>query len=262
MKKTIALILCLVMAFACLIPAGASYLQNTDLDHYKYMNVYKDGKDTYVKPDQPITRGELANVIFNLLNSNTKNVHIQNFTNFSDLSEDHEYFKQINFLVYRGFMNGYPDGTFRPDGVLTRAELAEVVVRTQKFVRNISTVKAPDIDGHWAMGAINTMVIRGFMKGYPDGTFGPDRILTRAEVAATMNRVYNRELDSSSILQNTRLINSITNQIVTPYDFKQIFPDLPEDHWAYDAMMEACVSHRIYWDDVGKREIWIQELYD
>ena len=159
-------------------------------------------------------------------------------------------------------MNGYPDGTFRPDGYLTRAELAEVVVRTQKFVKNTTVVKAPDIEGHWAMGSINTMIIRGFMKGYPDGTFKPDNILTRAEVAATMNRVYNRELDSSSILQNTRLINSITNQVYTPYVFNQVFPDLPKDHWAYDAMMEACISHRIYWDEVGKREIWIQELYD
>ena len=262
MKKKITLFLCLVMVFAMAVPSMAAFSVNTDVDHYRYMNVYKENGETYVKPDQPITRAELANVIYNLLNSNIKNVAVVSPIQYTDLTSDNEYYKQITFLSYKGYMQGYPDGTFQPDGLLTRAEFAEVIVRSQRLARNENALRAPDIDGHWAKGAINAMMGKDYMTGYPDGEFKPENTITRAEVAATMNRIYNRELDTTTVINNMRLIDAITNQIVTPYLFNQIFPDLPKEHWAYDDMMEACVSHRIYWDNVGAREIWIKELIE
>jgi len=262
MKRKIAFLLCLIMMVVMAVPAMAVNTKNTDLDHYKYMNVYSIDGEKYVKPDQPITRAEAAFAVFNLLNNNKKNVPPSGAPEFSDVPADHPYHKQITFLAHREFLTGYPDGTFQPDGYLTRAEFAEIIVRSQKLVRKENVMLAPDIGGHWAMGSINSCITRKYMNGYPDGTFQPDGTITRAEVAATMNRIYNRELDTETPIRNVTLIDNITKQYVKPYDFYQVFEDLPEDHWAYDDMMEACVSHRIFWDDIGMREIWIRELVD
>lgn len=80
-----------------------------------------------------------------------------------------------------GAIRGYPDGTVRPDGNVTRAELAAMVTRFLKLGEKPASM--PDAAGHWASGWVGALVEKGVLKGYPDGTFRPDTPVTRAEAA-------------------------------------------------------------------------------
>lgn len=96
---------------------------------------------------------------------------------------------------------GYPDGLMRPDQVITRAELAAVVVRTlrtaglKQITPDMYLMPYPDGINHWARDDIAVATALGYFVGYPDGTFRPDRPATRAEAAMVLWRVW-RDLGS------------------------------------------------------------------
>lgn len=79
------------------------------------------------------------------------------------------------------FIDGYPDGTFRPERTMSRAEFATIFARIAKLEKEPS--RAGDVEDHWAKDAIGAMEKRGWMTGYLDGAFRPDRAMTRAEMA-------------------------------------------------------------------------------
>ncbi len=261
MKKRLALVLCAAMLISLFIPSIASAATYNLVEHQKYMNVYKiDASKRLAAPDQAITRGELANVLYNLYNGNTKNFNPATAPSFSDVPSDYEYYKQITFLASKEYLQGFTDGTFRPEKSLTRAEFAQVLTRFKKLTANSPILKAPDIEGHWAQNPINAVMLRGYMKGYPDGQFKPENTLTRAEVAATINRNYTRVPNVSKRLANVHLVTDIRNGLISVYNFTEVFPDLPLKHWAYADMMEACISHVMIYDDVSKCEVWLKEI--
>lgn len=265
MKKKFAFVVCLAlivtMGMNLYTASSASGLEGQSIfEHYKYMNVYDDGT---VRPDQGITRGELANAVFNLLDADDKKVFIMTGTPFKDVPTNYIYAKQIAYLTSKGHFTGYEDGTFRPEETLTRAEFAMIIKRFKRLIELTNIVKALDIEGHWAAGAIKAVIVKGYMKGYTDGTFGPDNDLTRAEVATTLNRIFERKPDFKSVLKNnpnstTDVIDLVKQGIINPVDITQKFSDLPMKHWAFGDMMEACISHRSIWDRLDDREIWIK----
>ena len=94
----------------------------------------------------------------------------------------------IERLVARQVINGYPDGTFRPERPVTRAEFAKMV--TSAFsIDEGKNVNFKDIDGHWARSAILKLAGAGIVDGYPDGTFKPDAHINRAEAVSMLVRV-------------------------------------------------------------------------
>ncbi|MCX5973477.1 MAG: S-layer homology domain-containing protein, partial [Coprothermobacterota bacterium] len=96
----------------------------------------------------------------------------------------------VTKLVDRGFVTGYQDGSFRPDAAITRAELVTILVRMKKLTVPTATATGfTDINGHWAADAIRAAVAAGIVTGYPDGSFQPDREVTRAEEAAMLVRI-------------------------------------------------------------------------
>ena len=128
---------------------------------------------------------------------------------------------EIN-VVYVPFIHGYPDGTVRPDGQLTRAELAQIVSNLYSaggsgFLSSFSDVT----DGHWAYSAISFCRETGFMIGYPDGSFQPERHITRAELCTTLAR-----------------IGEIPPQSQHP------FPDVG-DHWAKESIAASFAAELI-----------------
>ncbi|MEI6309127.1 MAG: S-layer homology domain-containing protein, partial [bacterium] len=103
--------------------------------------------------------------------------------------------KQIASLVDAGVIAGFPDGTFKPDQEVTRAQFAKLVavamnLNTTGFTTSTFSDVAPD---HWALGYIEAVAAKGWIKGYPDGTFGPEKNITREEMASLMVRVLGRE---------------------------------------------------------------------
>ncbi len=85
--------------------------------------------------------------------------------------------KQITKLIDAGVINGFPDGTFKPDQEVTRAQFAKLVaVAFALPTTGVTTSTFSDVAAdHWAIGFIEAAVAKGWIKGYPDGTFGPER---------------------------------------------------------------------------------------
>ncbi|HPZ14292.1 MAG TPA: S-layer homology domain-containing protein [Bacillota bacterium] len=94
----------------------------------------------------------------------------------------------INTLVKMGVIAGYPDGTFRPEEPVTRAELSKIVARTFGYAPTVDT-KFSDMEGHWAEPFVSALDTAEVVTGYPDGTFRPAQNVSRAELAAILSRV-------------------------------------------------------------------------
>lgn len=113
----------------------------------------------------------------------------------------HEFEAEIKELVKLGIVKGYPDNTFRPDGMVTRAEIA-VMIALAKKAPAMTATKSPFSDlptTHWAFGYIIAVNRLGFMKGYPDGTFKPSNNVTRAEMAALLGQAKGLATDAAKI---------------------------------------------------------------
>jgi len=105
---------------------------------------------------------------------------------FQDLSPDHWAFKEIQFLAQEGIISGYPDGTFRPENPVTRAEFAKLVLLSflhKEEPRFPAVPTFPDVPRrHWAFGYVEACAKLGWISGYPDGRFEPERTISKAEI--------------------------------------------------------------------------------
>jgi hypothetical protein len=110
---------------------------------------------------------------------------------FKDI-QNHWAKNDIEFLVSKNLLNGYEDGTFKPDKPITRAEASAVIVNELKIpISNMTGIVFPDIpNNYWAWADIYTAASIGFIGGYTDGTFRPNKPLTRAELSSILVRAY------------------------------------------------------------------------
>ena len=120
---------------------------------------------------------------------------------FSDIKGT-KFEKSVNILVDLSIVNGYEDGTYRPNKDVTRAEMAKLIIVTLGKETSANSLKGktqfPDVvEGGWASGFINCAVSQGIIKGYPDGTFKPNNNVTYAEAATMLLRAlnYTKELE-------------------------------------------------------------------
>ena len=209
--------------------------------HIRYVTGYPDGT---FRQDGSITRAEVAQILFNLIDDDTKFAPIASeAVQFDDVSATQWYSQAINYLAWANILNGYSDGTFRPNVPMTRAELTAVMSHFFEFASGHNTF--PDIADHWAYRYINSGFNRGWIYGYPDGTFKADNSITRAETVTIVNRVLNRHPNPATI-----------DYHVTFY----LFSDLSRHHWAYYQIMEAAIEHEFKYDAYGN-EIWIYLRY-
>ena len=95
-------------------------------NHDAYIEGY--GDDT-VRPENNITRAEIATIFYRLLTDGSREQYKTSVNSFSDVNKGDWYNTAVSTMANAGVMDGYPDGTFRPDAAITRAELAAVVSR-------------------------------------------------------------------------------------------------------------------------------------
>jgi len=116
---------------------------------------------------------------------------------FQDVSEDHWASEAVYELVKMGMTKGYPDGTFRPERALTRAELATLLVRAKGLKipeRRAKKVFKDVKPGHWAAKYIEVAQKAGLVEGYPDRTFRPNNKISKVEGIAVVARFDNLKL--------------------------------------------------------------------
>lgn len=192
-------------------------------DHYAYLLGYEDGT---VRPNGSISRAEVATVLFRLLKDDVRAQNLTKDNAYSDVLDTAWYAAAVSTLSKMGVISGYPDGTFRPNAPITRAEFAAMIARFDETAKSADT-PFTDISGHWAENAIGKAYGNGWVEGSSKTVFCPESNLTRAETATLLNRVLHRLPEKESDL--------LANQIV--------WPDNPETFWGYLAMQEATNSH-------------------
>ena len=214
---------------------------NTE-DHYAYIVGYEDGS---VQPEGDITRAEVATIFFRLLTDESRDAFWSQTNDYTDVPADAWYNNAVSTLSNAGILDGYEDGTFKPDGNITRAEFATIAVRFFEATYDGGDLFS-DIDGHWAQDYINEAANAGIVDGYPDGTFGPQKLITRAEAMTMVNRTIDRHPDADHLL-----------------DDMIVWPDNPETAWYYEQVQEATNSHEYTMntdDEQNPYEIWTKLL--
>ncbi len=191
--------------------------------HKAYIFGYED--DSF-KPEGNMTRAEAAAMLARLQGLDLSN---DARPDFMDVRSGW-YNGSINAVVSAGYMKGYPDNTFRPNGKITRAEFAQMI----KAIDKASTGVAPfgDVKGHWAEAAIDQAYTNGRIAGYPDSTFRPNNNITRAEAVTVFNKLYDRSVDEAGLA-------NVKNSLVD-------FNDISRGHWAYYQVVEASNTHEYY----------------
>lgn len=198
---------------------------NSD-DHFAYVYGYPDGR---VGPLNNITRAEVAAIFYRLLRKDIRMESQTTENSFDDVPADAWYVTEVSTLARLGVFVGRTTDVFAPDAPITRAEFATVCARFDQSGaaedRDFS-----DIGGHWAEQYIRQAAALGWVQGYPDGTFGPDRPITRVEAVTMINLVLRRNPDSKDDLLSGM----------------KVWPDNPEGAWYYLEVQEATNGHEFH----------------
>ena len=213
---------------------------NTE-DHVAYIIGYPDGE---VKPEGNITRAEVATIFFRLLTDETRDEYWSKTNSYTDVPADSWFNNAISTLSNMGIIDGYADGSFRPDAPITRAEFTKIAVSFFEYADYVYENTFTDVrSGSWYTQFIAAAVEIGLIEGYPDGTFRPDNYITRAEACTIVNRTLNRAPDEDHLLPESVMIT---------------WPDNQPGTWYYADMQEATNSHDYDW--LGSIEDWTEKL--
>ncbi len=182
----------LYLACALARPADAAAFSDTS-GHWAEAAIEQAAKSGYIKgypegtfrPDQRVSRAEFVavlNAAFGVPKATSTAI------SFKDVSAKDWFAEAVRSAVAAGYASGYPDGTFRPYQSVTRVEAAVFLARVLNISGNaaLKFADASQID-EWARPAVAALVEKGVLSGYPDGTFRPQRPITRAEAVVLVN---------------------------------------------------------------------------
>ena len=193
-------------------------------DHFAYIVGYGNGE---VRPQNNITRAEVATIFFRLLTDDVRDENLTKTNRYSDVAATSWYNTAVSTLSSMGIITGYPDGTFRPNAAITRAEFAAIAARFDND-GDKTAAKFSDIATHWAKDEISIAYNNGWITGYPDGTFRPDNKITRAEAMTLVNRVLKRLPETEEDLHDDMIKWSDNSDV---------------SQWFYLDVQEATNSH-------------------
>jgi hypothetical protein len=190
----------------------AEFAIKSDAAQVRYMAASPSGM---FRPDEAISRYELVTALSNLLSFEQAPIGSM----FSDISKNSS--AMVAKFASSGIVQGYPDGAFKGDKGLTRAELVVILSRVLKLEADPAAAAAPsftDTSKHWSASYVEAFVRAGYVKGYPDGTFRPSKLVTRAEAVVLLNNIMGTATDANG--------NA---------DIK----DVSRRHWAYQQILAA-----------------------
>ena len=170
---------------------------NTD-DHFAFINGYPDGS---VQPEGNVTRAETAAILYRIMGDACQSYYKTNSSSYSDVARGDWYNTYVATLENAGvIVDTRTNGKFRPNDAITRAELASMIAQFAGL-ESASAAKFNDVGSrYWAAEEIAIAAKMGWINGYPDGSFRPDRNVTRAELMAMVNRALGRTPKSADDL--------------------------------------------------------------
>ena len=192
-------------------------------DHFAYVQGYPNGT---VKPAGNITRAETAAILFRLMDDTSRNNYYSTKSGFRDVAAGSWYNTYVATLNNAGVITDSSNGYFRPNEAITRAELAAMLAAftdTTRAANYFNDVTA----NYWAANAIAICAKLGWITGYPDGSFRPDKNVTRAELMAMINRATGRAPKSADAF----------------LPGMKTWSDNTADKWYYLDVQEATNSH-------------------
>ncbi len=192
-------------------------------DHSAYIIGYPDET---VRPEQDITRAEVATIFFRLLTDDARKENWSSTNDYKDVPDDAWYNNAVSTLSNMGILKGYPDGSFKPNAKITRAEFAVIATRFSKSTVD-GTASFTDVSkDFWASKEIAKAEKLGWIKGDGNGKFRPNDNIKRYEVMILVNRVLERAVDKEGICEDVIK-----------------WSDNPEGKWYYEDVQEATNSH-------------------
>ncbi len=202
-------------------------------NHITYVQGYPEGD---FRPERPITRAEAAQIFYNLLTGVKKTGYS---SSFSDVKSSSWYADAIYCLSANNIISGYPNGTYKPNEYITRAEFATIAAKFDNFSSDNKKSFIDLASSHWAYKYIMSASDKGWINGYPDNTFKPEKNITRSEVVKMVNNILERGIKSEGI----------------PVNLHTLYRDLTIEHWSFADIIEASVEHS-YTRDKDGWEIW------
>lgn len=213
------------------VPTAAPTLKSA---HVAYIAGYPDGM---MRPSREVTRAEAAAFITRLL-ENPESGTLP--CSYADVSDSDWFAAPVRAVCALGLV---ADGTtYRPNEAITRAEFVHMLAN---FAPEATGAGFYDVSAdYWAFDAISRVAATGWIGGFPDGSFGPERSLTRAEACSIINRMTNRSGDAE--------------QAPVLLDLG-LYYDIDASHWAGVAIAEGSVVHSATLFDAG--ETWTDVDY-
>lgn len=209
--------------------------------------------DKGVHPNGDLTRAEAAMIFYRLYDGDYPSFtrRMSNGT-FKDVSAKNWFYEPVETLYNIGLLEGKSKDTFAPNAPISRAEFAALAARFQNLKYTSGKVFSDVEKGHWAYSYINAASEAGWIQGYPDGTFRPDKEITRTETVTLVNSMINR---------------TVTREKLKALNVRNPYNDLAESFWGYTDLMEATVSHTAEeWHDAkyndGKYNIIVEKFVD
>ena len=209
--------------------------------------------DKGVHPNGDLTRAEAAMIFYRLYDGDYPSFtrRMSNST-FKDVSAKNWFYEPVETLYNIGLLEGKSKDSFAPNAPISRAEFAALAARFQNLKYTSGKVFSDVEKGHWAYSYINAASEAGWIQGYPDGTFRPDKEITRTETVTLVNSMINR---------------TVTREKLKALKVRNPYNDLAESFWGYTNLMEATVSHTAEeWHDAkyndGKYNIIVEKFVD
>jgi len=223
------------------LPAAQPGIVLNKTDHFAFMNGVGNG---LFDPYGNITRAQAVVIFSRLLSSPVMDPNANYGSGYySDVDPETWYGASVNFMHSIGVLEDFSQGgAFRPNDAITRAEFA-VLASHMEEMEDIATLNVYEdvMEGHWAAKYIASVSVKGWMLGYPDGTFMPDALIKRMEAVVIVCRMLERMPDMDYLAANADSL-------------PQKFDDVPPDLWAYAYIMEASISHEYV--KSGGSEYW------
>ena len=208
-------------------------------EHIAYISGQGSG---ILNPNGELTRAAAAQILYNLMTDTSMGPSEE--VSFSDVSEEDWYYVPVTVLASWGVIDGFADGTFRPEESVTREQFVKMLSAFFETESGADLSVYSDYTENWAYDYMVNAVAKGWLTGYPDGTIRQENAVTRAEAITIINRALGRSASADE-----------TAELLADAGIRH-FTDLYESDWYYLDVLEATVEHDFVAGESDAEEVW------